>query len=155
MDPSQDSRFTCTDPDPWTLKLHLTQSRVLPANTNPALSVLQVPDSILHNEDLNTAMRALPGNYNFEIHKTVWRIQQAKATTVGGQSNPPLAEVTSSGSCMSQASNSCMHSNCLTGQHAANSRHWYHSSTVQSNSQQANQSRPVERASGAMQQAGL
>jgi hypothetical protein len=28
-------------------------------------------------------MSALPANYNFEIHKTVWRIQQAGAKQVG------------------------------------------------------------------------
>lgn len=43
----------------------------------------QVPDSILNNTQLNEAIAVLPANYNFEIHKTVWRIQQAGAKQVG------------------------------------------------------------------------
>ena len=42
----------------------------------------QVPDSLLHNEALNAAIKVLPPNYNFEIHKTIWRIQQAAARQV-------------------------------------------------------------------------
>jgi 2-(3-amino-3-carboxypropyl)histidine synthase len=34
----------------------------------------QVPDELLENEDLKAAISVLPSNYNFEIHKTVWRI---------------------------------------------------------------------------------
>lgn len=45
----------------------------------------QVPDDILHNSALNAAMSVLPSNYNFEIHKTVWRIRQAGATQVALQ----------------------------------------------------------------------
>jgi hypothetical protein len=45
----------------------------------------QVPDSILHNAALAAAMSVLPANYNFEIHKTVWRIQQAGARQVALQ----------------------------------------------------------------------
>jgi 2-(3-amino-3-carboxypropyl)histidine synthase len=45
----------------------------------------QVPDSILNNAALTAAMSVLPANYNFEIHKTVWRIQQAGATQVALQ----------------------------------------------------------------------
>ena len=41
-----------------------------------------IPDEILHNESLNQAIAKLPSNYNFEIHKTVHRIIQAKAKTV-------------------------------------------------------------------------
>ncbi len=39
----------------------------------------QVPDSILHDPALNEAAAQLPSNYNFEIHKTVWRLRQAGA----------------------------------------------------------------------------
>ena len=42
----------------------------------------QNSDEILHNESLNQAIAKLPSNYNFEIHKTVHRIIQAKAKTV-------------------------------------------------------------------------
>lgn len=42
----------------------------------------QVPESITGNAALAAAMSVLPANYNFEIHKTVWRIQQAGARQV-------------------------------------------------------------------------
>jgi len=45
----------------------------------------QVPDEILHNEDLTAALQVLPANYNFEIHKTVWRLKQAEAKRVALQ----------------------------------------------------------------------
>ncbi|MEW5302318.1 MAG: hypothetical protein WDW38_000338 [Sanguina aurantia] len=76
-----------TEPQPGTVTEQDQQLVVAAPSPAPIKRFIrqQVPDSILHNEDLNTAMRALPGNYNFEIHKTVWRIQQAKATTVALQ----------------------------------------------------------------------
>lgn len=39
----------------------------------------QIPDDILNDHELQEAIKALPVNYNFEIHKTVWRVRQAKA----------------------------------------------------------------------------
>lgn len=39
----------------------------------------QIPDEILKDAELNEAIKALPTNYNFEIHKTIWRVRQAKA----------------------------------------------------------------------------
>ncbi|XP_030633599.1 2-(3-amino-3-carboxypropyl)histidine synthase subunit 1 [Chanos chanos] len=45
----------------------------------------QIPDEILTDPDLQEAIRALPANYNFEIHKTIWRIRQAKAKRVALQ----------------------------------------------------------------------
>ena len=45
----------------------------------------QIPDEILHNAELNASISTLPSNYNFEIHKTVWRIKQSEATTVALQ----------------------------------------------------------------------
>lgn len=45
----------------------------------------QVPADILNNAALNAAIAILPGNYNFEIHKTVWRIRQAGARRVALQ----------------------------------------------------------------------
>ena len=45
-----------------------------------------VPDEILHNQALNDMLAlALPHNYNFEVHKTLWRIQKAKAKSVALQ----------------------------------------------------------------------
>ena len=34
-----------------------------------------IPDDILLNADLNEAIAILPSNYNFEIHKIIWRIK--------------------------------------------------------------------------------
>lgn len=39
----------------------------------------QIPSEILNNPQLQVAIQALPSNYNFEIPKTIWRIQQAQA----------------------------------------------------------------------------
>ena len=35
----------------------------------------QIPDSILNDKDLQSAVSALPSNYNFEIYKSIWRLQ--------------------------------------------------------------------------------
>ncbi|XP_066492288.1 2-(3-amino-3-carboxypropyl)histidine synthase subunit 1 isoform X2 [Tiliqua scincoides] len=45
----------------------------------------QIPQEILSNPELQLAVKALPHNYNFEIYKTVWRIQQAQAKRVALQ----------------------------------------------------------------------
>jgi 2-(3-amino-3-carboxypropyl)histidine synthase len=45
----------------------------------------QVPPEILENQALNNAISILPANYNFEIHKTVWRIRQINARRVALQ----------------------------------------------------------------------
>ena len=45
----------------------------------------QVPDEITENTELNQAVCAIPSHYNFELHKTIWRIQQMEAKTVGLQ----------------------------------------------------------------------
>ena len=37
----------------------------------------QIPDSILNDKDLQSAVSALPSNYNFEIYKSIWRLQSA------------------------------------------------------------------------------
>ena len=44
-----------------------------------------VPDSVLHDAVLNAAIAALPANYNFEIHKCVWRLREAGARCIGLQ----------------------------------------------------------------------
>ena len=38
-----------------------------------------IPDDVLLNADLNEAIAILPSNYNFEIHKIIWRILSDKA----------------------------------------------------------------------------
>ncbi|KAF0030007.1 hypothetical protein F2P81_016738 [Scophthalmus maximus] len=45
----------------------------------------QIPDEILQDSELQEAIKALPANYNFEIHKTVWRVRQVKAQRVALQ----------------------------------------------------------------------
>ncbi|PSN42743.1 2-(3-amino-3-carboxypropyl)histidine synthase subunit 1 [Blattella germanica] len=48
-------------------------------------SINKIPQELLDNPKLNAAINILPENYNFEIHKTIWRIQQTKAKRVGLQ----------------------------------------------------------------------
>ncbi|KAJ3299214.1 Diphthamide biosynthesis protein 1 [Blyttiomyces sp. JEL0837] len=45
----------------------------------------QIPDEILNNERLNLAIKQLPSNYKFEIHKTVHQVQQSQAKKVALQ----------------------------------------------------------------------
>jgi 2-(3-amino-3-carboxypropyl)histidine synthase len=45
----------------------------------------QIPESILNDSSLNAAISQLPPNYNFEIHKTVWRIKSEGARVVALQ----------------------------------------------------------------------
>ena len=48
-------------------------------------TAMHVPESILNDVELNAVVSVLPSNYNFEIHKTVWRIKQAEAKCVALQ----------------------------------------------------------------------
>eukprot|EP00300_Choanocystis_sp_HF-7_P003200 c12430_g1_i2.p1 GENE.c12430_g1_i2~~c12430_g1_i2.p1 ORF type:complete len:343 (+),score=69.23 c12430_g1_i2:30-1058(+) len=45
----------------------------------------QIPPEVLNDEKLNADIKVLPKNYNFEIHKTVWRIKQSEAKRVALQ----------------------------------------------------------------------
>lgn len=36
----------------------------------------RIPADILEDDALNRAIGRLPANYNFEIHKTVWRVRE-------------------------------------------------------------------------------
>ncbi|CEP09883.1 hypothetical protein [Parasitella parasitica] len=45
----------------------------------------QVPDEILNDPLLNKSLETIPSNYNFEIHKTVWRVRKSKAKRVALQ----------------------------------------------------------------------
>ena len=45
----------------------------------------QIPAELLEDPKLASAIRALPPNYNFEVHKTVWRIRQTQARCVALQ----------------------------------------------------------------------
>lgn len=44
-----------------------------------------MPDEVLNDPELNAAIDCLPKNYNFEIHKTVWRVRETGAKTVALQ----------------------------------------------------------------------
>ncbi|CAI5756467.1 unnamed protein product [Candida verbasci] len=45
----------------------------------------QIPDDILNDKDLDEAIKLLPSNYNFEIHKTIWNIRKNNAKRVALQ----------------------------------------------------------------------
>lgn len=48
-------------------------------------TIHKIPQSILEDSELNEAIAALPKNYNFEIHKTIWRVRETKAKRVALQ----------------------------------------------------------------------
>lgn len=48
-------------------------------------TINKIPQDIINNPQINEAMGALPQNYNFEIHKTIWRIRELKAKRVALQ----------------------------------------------------------------------
>ncbi|XP_007554411.1 2-(3-amino-3-carboxypropyl)histidine synthase subunit 1 isoform X1 [Poecilia formosa] len=56
-----------------------------PTARGPRRVANQIPDEILQDPELQEAIKVLPSNYNFEIHKTVWRVRQAKAKRVALQ----------------------------------------------------------------------
>ncbi|KAK4284999.1 hypothetical protein QN277_001753 [Acacia crassicarpa] len=45
----------------------------------------QIPDSILNDSALNAAISLLPSNYNFEVHKCVWRVKSTRAKQIALQ----------------------------------------------------------------------
>lgn len=51
----------------------------------PVRMVNKIPMDILENNELNEAIKSLPSNYNFEIHKTIWRVRDTGAKKVGLQ----------------------------------------------------------------------
>ncbi|KAF2277685.1 uncharacterized protein EI97DRAFT_396673 [Westerdykella ornata] len=51
-----------------------------PRRTARALNT--IPESILHDQDINDAIALLPPNYNFEIHKCIHRIRTSGAKNV-------------------------------------------------------------------------
>lgn len=48
-------------------------------------AVNQIPQEILEDKELNDAIKLLPSNYNFEIHKCIWNIRKNNATRVALQ----------------------------------------------------------------------
>ncbi|SCV05412.1 LANO_0H06920g1_1 [Lachancea nothofagi CBS 11611] len=55
------------------------------ARTNIRRAINQIPDEIMEDEALNEAIKLLPSNYNFEIHKTVWNIRKHNAKRIALQ----------------------------------------------------------------------
>ncbi|XP_055529860.1 2-(3-amino-3-carboxypropyl)histidine synthase subunit 1 [Wyeomyia smithii] len=45
----------------------------------------KIPPALLNDPELNAAISVLPANYNFEFHKTIWRIREMKAKRVALQ----------------------------------------------------------------------
>jgi 2-(3-amino-3-carboxypropyl)histidine synthase len=45
----------------------------------------QIPQDILHDVQLNYAIKSLPKNYSFEIHKTIYHVRKNNATMVALQ----------------------------------------------------------------------
>ncbi|KAF8062673.1 dph1 [Scenedesmus sp. PABB004] len=64
---------------------HAAPAAPAPAPPHRVVRQQQVPDSILQDPGLAAAAAALPGNYNFEVPKTVWRVRSAGARVVALQ----------------------------------------------------------------------
>lgn len=45
----------------------------------------QIPPDILNDAQLNSAIKQLPSNYSFEIHKTIYHIRKNQSTMVALQ----------------------------------------------------------------------
>ncbi|KAI3468582.1 hypothetical protein Pfo_025245 [Paulownia fortunei] len=64
----------------------LVQQQQPPPKTRPKRFVKnQIPDSILNDAALNASISLLPANYNFEIHKIIWRARSTNATRIALQ----------------------------------------------------------------------
>lgn len=48
-------------------------------------TINKIPQSIIDDPEINAAISVLPPNYNFEIHKTIWRTREMKAKRVALQ----------------------------------------------------------------------
>ncbi|KAH3680564.1 hypothetical protein WICMUC_000238 [Wickerhamomyces mucosus] len=55
------------------------------SKNNIGRAALQIPKDILEDKELNEAIKLLPSNYNFEIHKTIWNIRKQGAKRVALQ----------------------------------------------------------------------
>lgn len=51
----------------------------------PKARLNRIPLELLENVELNNAISRLPSNYNFEIHKTIWRARELNAKRVALQ----------------------------------------------------------------------
>ena len=83
---SENSSATAPQPSQQTSNAPVRNVPSSSASKRRVVSKLnQIPDEILHDEKINYAISLLPKNYNFEIHKTIWRIRQEKPATVSLQ----------------------------------------------------------------------
>jgi 2-(3-amino-3-carboxypropyl)histidine synthase len=62
-----------------------SKSAVPSKSGSPAAIANQIPDEILSDALLNQAIKHLPANYSFEIHKTVHHVRKNKAKMVALQ----------------------------------------------------------------------
>ncbi|CAA0820428.1 diphthamide synthesis DPH2 family protein [Striga hermonthica] len=74
-----------TDESPSDLLTHHQQQTPPPKPRVKRFVKNQIPDSILNDAALNAAISLLPANYNFEIHKIVWRARSTGATRIALQ----------------------------------------------------------------------
>lgn len=61
------------------------KSLVNTKNTSRRRYTNQIPEDILNNSKLNDSISILPSNYNFEIHKSIWRVRQTGSKRVALQ----------------------------------------------------------------------
>jgi 2-(3-amino-3-carboxypropyl)histidine synthase len=87
-DSSSSSSIACCNQGKEVSIENRTETSVLNHRTTKKKTTVTqlVPESILNNAILNEMIeKALPSNYNFEIHKTIWRIRQSNAKVVALQ----------------------------------------------------------------------
>lgn len=60
-------------------------AELVTSGEKPRRVASQIPAEILNDANLNATISVLPQNYNFELHKTIWKIRQSKATSVALQ----------------------------------------------------------------------
>jgi 2-(3-amino-3-carboxypropyl)histidine synthase len=73
-----------------TISLSLQQELIVdhkegPKVFRPQQIASKIPKEITENVQLNASVAQLPSNYNFEIHKTIWRLREAKSKRVALQ----------------------------------------------------------------------
>ena len=86
MQPSA-SASTSSDPGPKKPKKRFVGTKSTKASRVgvPATVANQIPQEILADSQLNAAIKQLPSNYSFEIHKTIHHIRKNNATMVALQ----------------------------------------------------------------------
>ena len=55
------------------------------SSSSASRAATTVPDEILNDAALNACIAHLPSNYNFEVHKSVWRLRRSEAKCVALQ----------------------------------------------------------------------